>query len=80
VPEDELAERGQRDRPGPARAVEQRSPDEPFEGRDLLADRRLGVAEPHRRPSERALAGDGVEGDEMTQFEIAELGHDHQRS
>ena len=56
VAEHDLAERGQLDRAGAARAVEQRAADEPLEGGDLLADGRLGVAEAGRRPAERALA------------------------
>ena len=80
VAEHDLAERGQLDRAGPAGAVEQRAADEPFEGGDLLADRRLGVAEAGGRAAERALGGDGVEGDEVAELEVAELAHDHQRS
>ena len=72
VAEHDLAERCQLDRPGPARAVEQRAADEPFERGDLLADRRLGVAEADGGPTERALGGDGVEGDEVAEFEVAE--------
>ncbi len=80
VGEHDLAERGQRHRARPTRAVEQRAADDPFEGRDLLADRRLGVAEAGRRPAERALRGDGVEGDEVAELEVAEQWHDDQRS
>ena len=74
VAEDELAERGQLDGSGAARAVEQRAADEALEGGDLLADGRLGVAEADRGPAERALGGDGVEGDEVAELEITEAG------
>ena len=36
---------GQGDRPGPAGPLDQLLADDPLEGRDLLAHRRLGVAE-----------------------------------
>ena len=80
VAEHELAERRQLDRPRAAGAVEQGAADEPLEGGDLLADGGLGVAEAHGGTAERALRGDGVEGDEVAQFEVAELLHEHQRS
>ncbi len=79
VAEDHLAEGRQLDRPGAAGAIEHGAADEALEGGDLLADGGLGVAEPQRRLAERALGGDGVEGDEVPELEIAEL-HVHQRS
>ena len=80
VAEHELAERRQLDRAGAAGAVEHGPADEALEGGDLLADGGLGVAEAGGRPAERALGGDGVEGDEVAELEIAQLAHDHQRS
>ena len=47
-----LPDRGQPDPPGPARPLQQRRADGALEGGDLLADRRLGVAEPQRGRAE----------------------------
>ena len=71
------AERGELDRPGTTGAVEQLAPDHPLEGRDLLADRRLRIAQFLRRAAEGALRRDGVEGDEMADFEVPERRHVH---
>ena len=57
---------------GPAGAIEDGAADRSLEGGDLLADRRLGVAEPLGRASERAFGGDGVEGQEVAQLEAGE--------
>ena len=43
--------------------------DEPFERLDLLADRGLGVAERLGRAAERALAGDRLQGREVTELD-----------
>ena len=59
--------------PGAAGTVEQRSAHDPFEARDLLADRRLGVAESSRGGSERPLFDDGAEGDEMAELEARQI-------
>ena len=59
----------ERDRPWTARTLEQPLPDESLQGLDLLADRRLRVAERHGSPAERALAGDGFQGCEMTELD-----------
>ena len=79
VAEDDLAERRQLDRSGTAGAVEHGAADEALEGGDLLADGGLGVAEAEGGLAERALGGDGVEGDEVPELEIADV-HDHQAS
>jgi hypothetical protein len=65
VTDHDVAGRGERHRARPARALDEPRADDPLEQRDLLADRRLGVAERPRRAAERALAGDGVERGEM---------------
>ena len=57
VAEQQPAGLGQRDRPRPARAVDQALADDALEGGDLLADRRLRVAEAcAARPNEPSLA------------------------
>ena len=80
VLEHQLAERCELDGPRATRAVEERSADESLEGRDLLAHRRLRVAETLGRATERALGGDGVEGDQVSRLELSERLHDHQHS
>ena len=72
------AERGQHHRTRAARSVEHLVAEDPFQRSDLLADRRLGVAEPVCGPAERALCRDRVEGDQMTQFEVTQVQHEHQ--
>ena len=72
VGQHEPAERGERRRSGATGAVEKRCPDHPLEGGDLLADRRLRIAETARRAGERAFGGDGVEGHQVAQFEVVE--------
>jgi hypothetical protein len=54
------------------RAIEHLLADSALERRDLLADRRLRVAEPLGSTSERPLGGHGVERREMPQFEVTE--------
>ena len=81
VAQHEVAGRGQRDRARAARALDQPRPDDPLEQRDLLADRRLRVAERPRRAAERALAGDGVERGEMAHLDAEptiRVSHQHQ--
>ena len=55
VAQQQLAGLGQRDRARAARPLDEPLADDPLERRDLLADRRLRVAEPLRGASERAL-------------------------
>ena len=69
VAEQELAGLGERYRPRPAGTVEEALPDDPLEGRDLLADRRLRVAEALCRAAERPRLRDRLEGGEMPQFD-----------
>ena len=67
--EQQLTGLGQGDGPWAARPLDQLLADDPLQGRDLLADRRLGVAEPFRGPSERAGRGDRLEGGEVPQLD-----------
>ena len=60
---------GERDGPRAARTLEQPLADEPLQGLDLLADRGLRVAERDGGAAERALAGDGLQGREMTELD-----------
>jgi hypothetical protein len=57
VGEQDLAGVGQLDRTRAAGADDQLLPDDALERRDLLADRRLHVAEPGGSAPERALLG-----------------------
>ena len=66
VAEQEPAGLRQRDRARAARPLEQALADEPLEGLDLLADRRLRVAERGRGAPERSFACNRFEGGEMT--------------
>ena len=43
--------------------------DDPLEGRDLLADRRLRVAERVGGTAERRLTGDGLQRDQVTELD-----------
>lgn len=61
VPEQHLAGVGQRDLPATRAAPDQAPADDPLERGELLADRRLRVAEPVRGAPERALLGDRLE-------------------
>jgi hypothetical protein len=61
VTEQHLAGLGQLDRAGAARALDQALADDPLERCDLLADRRLDVAQTRGGTAERALLGDGLE-------------------
>ena len=73
--QDQGAERGDPHRLRPARPVEHCPADGLLQGRDLLADRRLGVAQPGGGPAERALIGDGGHGGEMPQLGIGHGSH-----
>ena len=65
VAQEELAGRRHRHGPRPAGAREQLLADDLLERRDLLADGRLGVAEPLRGAAEGALLGDCLKGREV---------------
>ena len=56
---------GQRDGAGASGALDELLADDPLEGRDLLADRRLRVAEALGGPSEGALARDRLQGGQV---------------
>ena len=62
----------ERDRLGTAGAIEDRRTDGHLEGRDLLADGRLGVAEDVGRSAEGALVGHGHE-----RLQVAHQGNSH---
>ena len=70
VGQQHLAQRGQLDRSRAAGPVEQRLPHRALQRGDLLADRRLRVAQPGRRATEGAGRRDGVERHEMAQFQV----------
>ena len=65
VAKQQLPGLGERDRPRPARALDQLLADGTFQCRHLLADRRLGVAERARGTAERAVLRDGLESEEV---------------
>ena len=69
VPEQQLARLGERDRPRAAGPLDELLADDPLERRDLLADRRLRVAEPLGRASERALARERLQGGEVPELD-----------
>jgi hypothetical protein len=69
VTEEELPGFGERDAARPARALHELLADDALEGLDLLAHRRLGVAELLGSTPERALVGDRLEGGEMPQLD-----------
>ena len=77
--EEELAGFGHRDGTRAAGALDELLADDPLERRDLLAHRRLGVAELERGTSEGARAGDGLERGKMAELdaEPARLGGIH---
>ena len=81
VAQHDVARGRQRDRARAARALHEPHPDDPLEQRDLLADRRLRVAEGPGRAAERALARDGVERREVTYLDAEptiRISHRHQ--
>ena len=69
VAEQELTRLGQRDLAGPSRALDELLADDPLEGRDLLADRRLRVAERDGGTTERRLTGDGLQRDQVAKLD-----------
>ena len=69
VAEQQRSRLRERDRPWAARTLEQPLADDSLQGLDLLADRRLGVAERNGGAAERALAGNGFQGCEMTELD-----------
>ncbi len=71
------AERCQLDGSWATGAVEHLLADRPLERGDLLADRRLGVAEPLGGPGERALGGDRIERQQVPEVEVAPRRHEH---
>ena len=72
VPEQELPGLGQRHGPRAARTLDEPLADDALEVRDLLADRRLGVAERARCLAERVRPPDGFERGQVAQFEAEE--------
>ena len=80
VPEQQAAGLGQRDRLRSPRPLDQALADDPLEHRDLLAHGGLRVAEARRSAAERALARDGLEGDQMPQFDPQPAIRFHNRS
>ncbi len=72
VPEQELPGLGERHGPRAAWPVEEPLPDDALEVGDLLAHRRLRVAELARRAAERLRASDGFERGQMAQLEPEE--------
>ena len=69
VAQEQLAGLGHRDRARPARALDELLADDALECRDLLADRRLGVAELERGAAERAGAGHRLERREVAHLD-----------
>ena len=76
----QLARLGQRDRLRPPGPLDEALPDDPLEGRDLLADRGLGVAEARRGTAERALARNRFESDQMPQLDAQPTIRFHNRN
>ena len=69
MPEEQPAGLGQRDGARAAGALDELLADDPLERGDLLADRRLGVAEPLRRPAERAFRRDRLQRGEVPELD-----------
>jgi hypothetical protein len=69
VAEQHLAGLGQPYAAGAGRALDQTPSHEPFEGRDLLADRGLDIAEPRGGAPEGALFGDSLEGGQVADLD-----------
>ncbi len=80
VAEEELARLGQGDAPGAAGPLDEPLADHALERLDLLADRRLRVAEPFRGTAERALFGHGLESRQMPQFDPEPSIRSHDRN
>jgi hypothetical protein len=82
VAQEDRAGGGQRDRARAAGALHEPRSDDPLEQRELLADRRLRVAESPGRPAERALAGDRIECGEVAYLDAEptiRISHQHQQ-
>ncbi|MEZ5117823.1 MAG: hypothetical protein R2737_16300 [Candidatus Nanopelagicales bacterium] len=75
VLEQQRTGRGDLDRPRAARPVEHRLSDRPLQPGDLLADRRLGEAQPRAGAAERPLLGDGPQREQVTDLEVPDAGH-----
>jgi 2-methylisocitrate lyase-like PEP mutase family enzyme len=60
---------GERQRVGGARPVDELASDDPFEGRELLADGGLRVSEPPSRAVERGFFGKGNQGGQMAHLD-----------
>ena len=69
MPEQEDPCLGERHRPRSARPFDETLADDPLEGRDLLADRRLRVAEPLGGSPEGAFLGDRAQGGEVAELD-----------
>ncbi len=69
VSEQQLSRLGERHLARPPGALDELLADDPLEGRDLLADRRLGVAERDRRAAERRLTRDGLQRDQVAKLD-----------
>ena len=67
--EQQAAGLGHRDGPRPAGTLDELLADDPLERRDLLADRRLRVAEAARGAAERALLRKRLQRREMAQLD-----------
>jgi hypothetical protein len=67
--EQDLARFGERERPSPARALDQALPREVLKTRNLMADRRLDVAEVRGGAAKRPFARHGIERDEMPKLD-----------
>ena len=73
MPQEQPPRLGQLHRPRAARAFDEPRADQPLEGRDLLADRRLRVSQGGRRPPERAVLGDRLERGQVPQLDSQPL-------
>ena len=80
VAEEELAGLGQRDAARAAGPLHELLADDPLERLDLLADRRLRVAELLGGAAERALLGDGLQGREMPNLDAEPSISSHDRN
>jgi hypothetical protein len=80
VAKQDLPGLGERDRPRPARTLDQPQADDALEGRDLLRDGGLGVAEALGRPAERAFVGDRLERHQVPEIETVPAIRLHDRT
>ena len=69
--QDHLAKGGDPYRPGTSGPVEDRATEGPLQRGDLLAHRRLGVAEPGRRSPERSFLGNSGHGRQVAQLDVS---------